>query len=203
MTADGFGRTQSRRRFCAALGLAASLGACSAAPDPVRFPDLTYSHLGRLRLSVARVDIVDAYRPPLAPPNVDHRMPASPAGAMRRWAQDRLVAAGGPETARFVVRDARVIEVELPRDTGLSAVLRDQPAQRYDLTLEAALEIRDPQGRVQATASARTTRSRTVSENISANDRERVWFEMVEQSMAALSAELERRIRASLARYLR
>ncbi|MBL8835447.1 MAG: hypothetical protein JNL66_04335 [Alphaproteobacteria bacterium] len=191
------------RRTTLALALAAAVAGCATAPDPVRFPELTYAHLGRTRLAVGRIDIVDAYRPPLAPPNVDHRMPASPAATMRRWAEDRLVAAGGDATARFVIRDARVTETELPRDTGLANVLRDQQAQRYDLVMDAALEIVDARGARLAIAAARTTRSRTVSENISANDRERVWFEMVERAAADLSAELDRRIRANLGRYLR
>lgn len=208
MPADDKGRTpawrhRAPRRAALSLAVAAAIAGCATAPDPVRFPELTYAHLGRYRLAVGRIDIVDAYRPPLAPPNVDHRMPASPAATLRRWAEDRLVAAGGDARARFVIRDARVIEAELPRDTGLAAVLRDQQAQRYDLTMEAALEIVDARGARLATAAARTTRGRTVGENISANERERVWFEMVERATADLSAELDRRIRANLGRYLR
>jgi hypothetical protein len=190
-----------------------ALAACSNAPDPVRFPDLTYAHLGAIRLAVARIEIVDAYRPPLAAPNVEHRMPASPAATMRRWAQDRLVAAGGPgaapggpgaaPAARFVIRDARVTETELPRTQGLQGLFTTDQGQRYDLRMEAAVEVLDAGGRAIATASAVATRSRTIAEDASLDERERLWFAMVEEATNALTAELERRMHQNLARYIR
>jgi hypothetical protein len=51
-----------------------------------------------------------------------------------------------------------------------------------------------------ATASA--TRSRSVAENITLNDREAVWYQMVEQMMNDINAELERQVRANLPRFL-
>jgi flagellar biosynthesis regulator FlaF len=51
-------------------------------------------------------------------------------------------------------------------------------------------------------AAASATRARTVAENISLNDRERVWYEMVEQMMADINNELERQVRANLPRFL-
>jgi len=193
--------------------LAACLGglaACTNPPDPVRVPDLTYAHLGAIRLAVARIEIVDAYRPPLAPPNVEHRMPAAPAATLRRWAQDRLAAAGGPGSAaaaRFVIRDARVTETELPRTEGLRGLFTTDQGQRYDLRMEAALEVLDAgsgaSGGVAGSVSALATRSRTIAENASLDERERLWFAMVEEATSALTAELERRMRQTLARYLR
>jgi hypothetical protein len=188
-----------------AAGLA-GLAGCTNAPDPVRFPNLTYAHEGAIRLAVARVEIVDAYRPPLTAPNVEHRMPAAPAATLRRWATDRLVAAGGQGAApqaRFVIRDARVIETELPRTEGLRGLFTTDQGQRYDLRMEAALEVLDAGGRVVGSASAVATRSRTIAENASLDEREQLWFAMVEEATNALTAELERRMHQTLARYIR
>ena len=51
-------------------------------------------------------------------------------------------------------------------------------------------------------ATAAATRSRSVAENISLNDRERVWYEMVEQMMNDVNAELDRQIRQNMPRFL-
>ena len=196
------------------LALAACLGglaACTNPPDPVRFPDLTYAHLGAIRLAVARIEIVDVYRPPLAAPNVEHRMPAAPAATLRRWAEDRLVAAGGPGaaqgSARFVIRDARVTETELPRTSGVQGLFTTDQGQRYDLRMEVALEVLDAgsgaNGGVAGSVGAVATRSRTIAENATLDERERLWFSMVEEATSALTAELERRMRQTLARYIR
>ncbi len=173
-------------------------------PDPVRFPDLTYAHLGAIRLTVARIEIVDAYRPPLAEPHVEHRMPVAPAATLRRWAEDRLVAAGAPggARARFVIEDARVTETELPRTQGLRGVFTTDQGQRYDLRLAASIEVREGAA-VAGRAAAVTTQSRTIAENATLDERERLWFAMVEQATRDLTAELERRMRENLARYIR
>jgi hypothetical protein len=146
---------------------------------------------------------VDEYQEPLRPPNVDHLFPTPPERAMRRWATDRLVASGTPDRyARFVIQDAKVIESELPRTEGVRGAFTTDQTQRYDLTLSAALEIREERGNFRAGfVSANTSRSRTVAEDITVNDRERIWFEMLEQAMNDLNAELERQIRANLTRF--
>jgi hypothetical protein len=186
--------------------LLGALAACTNAPDPVRFPELTYAHLGAIRLAVSRIEIDDLYRPPLAPPNVEHRMPASPAATLRRWAQDRLVATSGPGSApaaRFVIRDARMTETELPRTEGLRGLFTTDQGQRYDLRMEAAVEVLDAGGRAVASASAVATRSRTIAEDATLDQREQLWFAMVEEATNALTAELERRMHQNLARYIR
>lgn len=186
------------------LIIAAVVGGCQATPPGHRFPELTYGHLGTIPLDVARVDIVDEYQEPLRPPNVDHLFPTPPERAMRRWATDRLVATGTPDRyARFVIQDARVIETELPRTRGIRGAFTTDQTQRYDLTLSAAIEIREERGNYRSGyATASTSRSRTVAEDITVNDREKIWFEMLEQAMNDLNAELERQIRGNLTRFV-
>ena len=194
---------RTRRRRVASAALLLALAACTNAPDPVRFPELTYAHLGAIRLAVARVEIVEAYRPPLAAPNVDHRMPAIPAAALRRWAQDRLIATGdGTARARFTIRDARVTETELPRTEGVRGLFTTDQGQRYDLRMETTLEIVEGSA-VVGRAAAVTTLSRTIAENATLDERERLWFAMVEDGTQAVTSELERRMRENLARYIR
>ena len=184
--------------------LVTALAGCSTSPPPQRFPELTYGHLGVMRLDVEKVEIVNEYQAPLAPPNVDHLFPIPPERAMRRWAQDRLAANGTPgRYARFVITDAKVTETNLPRSTGLTGAFTKDQSQRYDLSMSAAIEIREDRGNFRTGyATASTSRSRSVREDITINDREKVWFEMLEQAMNELNAELERQIKGNMARFL-
>jgi hypothetical protein len=184
--------------------LVAALAGCSTTPPPQRFPELTYGHLGVMRLDVERVEIASDYQAPLRPPNVDHLFPTPPERVMRRWAQDRLAANGTPgRYARFVITDAKVTETNLPRSTGITGAFTKDQSQRYDLSMSAAIEIREDRGNFRSGyATASTSRSRTVREDITINDREKLWFEMLEQAMNELNTELERQIKGNMARFL-
>ena len=184
--------------------LAVVLAGCQTTPPLARFPELTYGHLGVMRLDVERVDIVSEYQPALRSPNVDHLFPTPPERVMRRWAQDRLAANGTPgRHARFVILDAKVTETNLPRTSGLTGAFTKDQSQRYDLSLSAAIEVREDRGNFRTGyATASTSRSRSVREDITVNDREKVWFEMLEQAMNELNAELDRQVKANMTRFL-
>jgi hypothetical protein len=188
--------------ICAVLVVA--LAGCQTTPPPPRFPELTYGHLGVMKLDAERIEIANEYQAPMRAPNVDHLFPIPPERAMRRWAQDRLAASGTPgRYARFVITDAKVTETNLPRTTGLTGAFTKDQSQRYDLSMSAAVEIREDRGNFRSGyVTASTSRSRTVREDITINDREKVWFEMLEQAMNELNAELERQIKANMARFL-
>lgn len=195
--------TLSRRSFTTLL-LGASLAACASPPPRPRFPELTYGHLGQFTLDVERVDIISEYKGNLGAPNVEHMFPTTPETTLRRWAQDRISASGKPgRYARFVIQDAKVTETELPRTQGVRGAFTTDQAQRYDGALSAVLEIREDRGNFRAgTASAWASRARTVPEGITINDREKVWFELLESMMNDLNAEMDRQIKANLAQFV-
>lgn len=197
----------SRREFLKIAGLAvpaAALAACADAPPVPQFPPLSYSALGRFNFEAERIEIAQDFRPPLAPPNVEHLFAQQPVDVLRRWAGDRLAVSGrGERYLRFVITDAHVTETQLPRQTGVRATFTNEQAQRYDGRIEASLEVRQLRGNFRdGFAAATATRSRSVAENISLNDRERVWYEMVEQMMGDINAELDRQIRANMQRFM-
>jgi hypothetical protein len=197
----------SRRGFLKLAGAAlpaAALAACADAPKALQLPPLTYAGLGRFTFEAERIEIAQDYQPPLAPPNVEHLFAQRPSDVMRQWANDRLAVTGrGDYFVRFVIVDARVTETELPRSTGVRATFTNEQAQRYDGRIEAAVEVRQIRGNFRdGFATAAATRTRSVAENISLNDRERVWYEMVEQMMQDVNAELDRQIRANMQRFM-
>jgi hypothetical protein len=193
------------RKMLVVLLLAGPLAACETPPTREPFPKLTYTYLTPYRLAVSDIQIVDAYRPPNAPPYVEQNFPASPAGTAAQWGRDRLKAVGGNARAVYTVLRGAVIETYLkPENSG--GMLSDftvQQSERYDLNIVVRLQIVEPSGRVVATVDGAATRSRTVAENATLNDRERVWFEMTEQAMKDLNNQLEKTIPAYMQRYLR
>ena len=167
------------------------LEGCEAQPVP-QFRELTYNDLPAIRLDVDQVEIIDAYRPPLRDPNVEHRFPTPPASAARRWAEDRLVAAGGPGArAVFTILDASVIESPLEPTTGVKALFTRDQSERYEATLAVQLDVFDATGTRRATTTATARESRTAREDLTLNAREQLWFDMTEALMNALNGQLE------------
>jgi hypothetical protein len=180
------------------------LAACSGAPPPTKFPQLTYAQHGVFTLDVSEVEINDAYQPTLRSPSVDHLMPVSPAAAARQWARDRLRASGSSgRRAVFTIDEGAVTEKTLRRQSGLRGVLTVEQSERYDAVVAVRLEIFDPAGRQVAVAKANARRSRSVPEDITLNAREKVWFSITERLIDDLNAELERAIPQFLGQYLR
>lgn len=181
------------------------LGACNTPPTREPFPKLTYSYLPPFRLAVARVDVVDQYRPALAPPYIEQQFPISPAGTAEQWGHDRLQAVGGAGTAVYTVLRGDAIDVHLADDDsgGLFGQFTVPQSDRYDLTIAVTLRILDPSGRVVASVNARALRSHTVAADATLNDRERLWFDMTEATMKDLNGQLEKSIPLYLQAYLR
>lgn len=175
------------------------LAACATPPPAPRFPELTFTHLPPIRLDATSLEIVDAYTPPLTAPNIEHRMPVAPAAAARRWAQDRLVPAGDAGRITVTIEDASVTETVLPRTRGVRGTVTTDQSERYDARLFVRVAIANPGGIGEVSAEA--TRSRTVLEGLSLNDREKVWFEITEALIGDLNVELENAIDDFLARF--
>lgn len=175
-----------------------ALGGCETPVQMQSLPALSYSHLGPLKLNVAKIEIVSQYRPPLKRPNVDHLFPTPPLKAIRQWAADRLQAVGRTGVARVVIRNAAAIETALAKKKGIKAAFTKQQAYRYDLTIEATVEIDGRNSTGDATAQA--TRFTTVREDASINERNRIWFKLTETLMRDFNAEMEKNLGRFLVR---
>lgn len=190
----------TRRAVLAGIAAAAVAG-CDTPPQRYEFPQLTYVHLPPIRLDVAVVDIIDSYRAPGTPPNVEHQFPTPPARAMARWAEDRLVAAGGNGSAVFTILRADVVEVPLERTTGIKGVFTEDQAYRYDATLQIRLDAENTSGLRRGSITARAARTQSVAEGTTLNERERIWFGMTEALMKDIGTEIEKQIDLYLAAF--
>jgi hypothetical protein len=179
------------------------LTGCNVAPVRNQFPELSFKHLPPIQLEVRDLEVDTAYRPPLELPNVEHEFPVPPAETAAQWARDRLESVGAIGIARYIVREASVLETELETGGGVKGLFTTDQGRRYDAQVAAELEIIGEDGRVDGAVSARARRSITVPEDITLNDLERVWFNLTERLMKDFNAAMERQIKAVLGRFVR
>jgi|AGTN01.2.fsa_nt_gi hypothetical protein len=192
------------RPSCAALAVAAALAlsACESKPPVQRLPDITFADKRPIHLDVGQLEIVPEYVSSATRPNVEQTMPVSPENATVRWAQDRLKPMGRSGYARVVIKDASVVEVPLAVDRGLSGMFKDQQSARYDGTLDVAIQILDERHLPVADVVARATRTRTVAEGATLNERDRVLYEISESLIRDVDSQMEGLIRSYLSRWI-
>ena len=181
---------------------AAVLAACETPPPVDKLPELTYTHLGPFSFNAGAMQVVTGYIPPMKAPNVDHLLPTPPLKALKRWAGDRLFVGGGKGLVRFTIANAAVTETALKVKKGLQGAFHKEQSERYDAIIEASLEMLDDRGFRLGFASARVSRSTTVREGATLNERRRVQFELIENLMKDFNAEIERNIRQYLGKWL-
>lgn len=189
--------------FVAALLAAPVITACDT-PRAQTFPDITFANLHPITLDVANIQTANGFRSTMAAPNAEFRFPVQPQAAMQRWAKDRLRTTGtGRDGAVFTIVDASVKEVQLAIDQDLKAKFTKEQSQRYEMRLEARLEIFDGRGLSAGNVAGTVTRSQTIREDASLNDREKIWYEMTEAAMKDFNAEMEKNIRQYLGTWAR
>ncbi|HYM30451.1 MAG TPA: hypothetical protein VEU47_04080 [Candidatus Cybelea sp.] len=197
----------TRHSLRVALGAAlvtAALAACHTdLPPPPVYPEITFANEPKIRLDVAAIQVDDQYFPPLKPPNVDHEFPVRIAAVAERWAQDRLQAVGTRGTARVVIKDASAVATNLKKSSGLSSVFTNEQSVRYDTQVSMLVEILDQRGGQLAAATASAARTRSVPEDITLNQRDKVWFEMTEQLMRDEDAALTKNVLTYMRSYIR
>lgn len=189
--------------LAAALALPLALSACETTPPPQGQPSLSFAHQGQFKLAVSSIEVVNVYKAPLAAPNVEHLMNVSPETAARIWARDRLQAVGGSLRAEFRILDGAVTEAELKTDKGFTGMFKKEQSARYNGQMAVELAIKDNRGMTVASAEARASRSQTTPEDVTLNQRDQVWYEIVESMMKEIDARMSENIRNYMAAHIR
>jgi hypothetical protein len=174
---------------------ASALAACAASPPHPQYPDIHFTNEQPIALAVSTVSLREDYSQSSEPPHVEQRFPVTPMHAIENWAHDRLSASGGPDRAVVDIADASVVEVALPRTTGVQGWFTTDQSERYDMTIQVTINIVDPTGLVVRTATVRASRSQSVAENISPDQRDQTWYDMTKDIMAAFDRQMESEIR--------
>ncbi len=179
-----------------------ALAACETPTPKITFPEITFQHKPPFTLDVREISFEQLYQPPSRPPNVDHLFPVRPADAVARWGRDRLRAAGSTGRVRYVVREASVVVVPLKKKGGLEGMVTIDQSERYDARLVVEVHLNTDERRSLAMITVEVVRSQTTAEDISLNEREKVWFDMTEALMRDFDAKLEQTIKTAFFEHL-
>lgn len=196
----------SRRSLLAVAAVAVlGLSACQSAPSRPAPRPIDFSNFGPIILSAGGVDVVNGYRPG-GGKHVEDRSAVPPVEAVRRWASERLQAAGGAGRVRVTIKDASIIEVALPKTEGVKGYFTTDQAQRYDGRMEVEVSGDMPDnsaGAFRGATKAIVTYSTTVPENIALADREAIFLDITRRLVEDLNARLDSGIRKDLAPMIR
>ncbi|MEJ0009997.1 MAG: lipoprotein [Alphaproteobacteria bacterium] len=156
-----------------------------------------------VRINVARVKVVNAYRPPLAAPNVEQDFPTPPAKAVALWVRQRLQAAGTQGVLEVTIDDASVRENKLPVDKSVSGFFTDQQTSRLDARLHVTLRLYTGGDAMSAASGDITvTRSVTLNRKASVTDRERAFDDMVAAMMTDFDMQAHDRLNSYFKAYM-
>lgn len=94
--------------FLAFLAISSLAGCSSTIEEGKPLPDLTFEHLAPLPVNVAVIEIVNRYTPGSDPRDQSSSFPTPPDVVLRRYAENRLQAAGAEGILKFVIEDASI-----------------------------------------------------------------------------------------------
>jgi len=168
-----------------AAGLPALLTACGDSEGPVSFDPLGWDYLPKLKLNVAAIDIDDSWTPHAGAREKGFLAPTPPVDALRKMAEDRLIAGGTSGRAVFVIDDASIVQ---SRDT-------------YQGSFAVHLDVSTSDGTRSGYAEARVARTRSISDDGAGQVRADL-YAMVRQMMTDMNVEFEYQVNRSLHDYL-
>ncbi len=192
----------------AAAGLSASGAHAQSVPAPaaqsapaapiIRFADAT-----SLSTDATSLSMYVENRPPREYPHVMYRAPFTYEQAARAWADAHFSLSGNSVNAlRITLKNGDITEKLLPRTRGIKGLFTKDQAAEYDASLELEVAIIDPNGKVLASTNAKAVQTQTVTEGATEEEKRGIWAGMIKATFDNLDAELQPRIRASLAGYV-
>lgn len=184
------------------LPLLLLLSACIDVKAPPVPAPLNYAREAPFRFTVSNIAVLEDYRSPGRLPNVEHVMPYSPADAMQLWAKDRLRKTGGAHTLQLIIKDASVVEKQLPTKKGVAGWVTVEQDKQYDATLEVELRIYGTSALSEANTTVRATATMTLSEGASVNTRDVRFRALLDELMKRADTELSQNISLYLRDYI-
>ena len=188
------------------LALALALTACENAPDSFHPAPFAFEQgaIAPLAVNVGKITITDHYQSPLRRPNVEQDFPTSPANAVKKWVAARLRATGNSGVLDIEIHDASAIEVPLPKTQGITGLFTDDQDARYDTKLSVTYRLYvDGSAAARATGDVMVSRSRSIHERATMNERSALYQQLTAEVMADFERESTSRLRQYFGNYLR
>ena len=182
-----------------ALVLAA---ACAPLPPEPTYPEITFRSAPPYLFDAAEVEVVEAYRSPLAAPHVEHESPLLPAAVLKRWIADRVAAGGTERRVRVTIEDASITETLLPINQDFAASFTTEQAARLDASVALQIELLDARGFQLAMVRAKSARARSLPEDATLRERDEVLFQLTEDLANDIDQIMSERIPDQFAAHL-
>lgn len=184
----------------AAIAVLLTVAACTSAPPmTLTQPDLTFAQMQNIPLAVARIEVVDHYKPPMAGKNIEHEFATPPAAAARNLIESTLQAKGDRQILRVLIDDASVRMDKLPVRTDLAGVFTREPSERYVARVALRFELvnEDAPDIIVGRANVSSDRTSTLAENASLSDRDQAYVALTEALMRDLYEGLSTTVRGN------
>jgi hypothetical protein len=178
------------------------LTACQTTSGQQNFPIMTFKYLPAIKLMVSDIKLISNVKLSFDEPNVAYKLSVSPEKALIQWTKDRLVIGGDINTAKMIIIRADAHEIKLKLDRNLTGMFKNQQSHRFEIFIEARLEILDKNKVRQAFVTAKAQQSITVSEATSMSDRLTIWYNLVEKLMNEFNLIIQKNIEQKFQGYL-
>lgn len=183
---------------CAAAVLFASgffmLTGCASAP-PATPPQYDPAGYSSLRVDARKLEIIENWQMPLAPPYIEHTLMPNLSDMVVDWAEYVLVPIGGSGEVVLDIRQASVKVTDLPQSTALLDVFSDQQDTKVRVDIKAKLMWIQPVGGKQGIVDVDATTTRTISESSTPNARDVAIRGAMIEVIGLLDAEARRKVR--------
>lgn len=175
---------------------------CVDVSVPAGGPMPNFKRYQPIYMNVSKIEVIEEYKSPMRMPNVEHLMPYSLADAMQIWVKQRMKARGGNKTMQVIIKDASVIEKELPGSNGLFDVFSSTPDREYNARLEIEVRVYGDAALSEASVNVIATRSLQMNKNDNVSLRDQKFRAMVGEMMTSVNAEMEKNIFQYLGEYV-
>jgi hypothetical protein len=169
------------------------LAACATGPPPKPQAQIGFEKASPLLVPAGKVALVDNYKPPLVPPNVEQNHEVRPAHIARRWITARTKPIDtAPGTITLAIADASVIEQPLVVKTDWKHMFSRQAEKNLIANITWRLSYDGPS--LSWSTGGTATSTHGVLEEASLNEADEDYNEMIQSLAAAFDSRLEQQL---------
>lgn len=166
------------------------IGGCSLAPEAYEEPVLTFDHLEKQELPVARIQFLNQYSAPVTKNNIENKTRNAPLTTMQKWLEKRFVAVAPQDTLRVYIEEASLVKKDLPVTDSIFGVFNVEPSQEYKARIFSKIEFLDDAGVLKASYNIRAERQVSLPNNATLVEKDRTLFRLMENLMQSIDREM-------------
>jgi hypothetical protein len=169
------------------------LAACASGPPLPPKATIGFEKASPLLVPAGKVVLVDNYKPPLVPPNVEQNYQVRPAHIVRRWIAARTKPIEtAPGAIALTIADASVIEQPLEVKTDWKHMFSRQAEKNLIANITWRLSYEGPS--LSWSTGGTATSTHGVLEQASLNEADQDYNEMIQSLAAAFDSRLEQQL---------